>query len=110
MKEQGSKKSYSEKLKDPRWLELRKEIIKDRGNKCQLCNGKDLKLHVHHLKYSGEPWEIDKSDLVVLCSYHHKMIHNKLKPIKLIPIKPLIYLCILNVDNSFKSLQLLKLA
>ena len=62
-------KTYSEKLKDPRWQGKRLEIIKRDGNKCVFC-GETNKLEVHHGYYETglEPWEYDDETLHTLCN------------------------------------------
>lgn len=73
--------TYSEKLEDPRWI-VKRDLIKDRdGNKCMLCKSHApyTFLEVHHIKYTGEPWDAPDNDLITLCSDCHKMVeHGKL--------------------------------
>lgn len=64
-------KTYSEKLKDPRWQKKRLEILQRDEFKCRMCDDSKSTLHVHHLKYSGDPWEIDSCFLITLCEYCH---------------------------------------
>ena len=91
--------NYEDKLKDPRWQELRLSII-ERDQRCQCCGdthyeaeyiegdysedlmvGKKLTLQVHHKKYfkNLEPWEYDPKYLVTLCKECHERIHVKMK-------------------------------
>ena len=91
--------NYVDKLKDPRWQELRLSII-ERDQRCQCCGdthyeaeyiegdysedlmvGKKLTLQVHHKKYFNnlEPWEYDQEYLVTLCKECHERIHVKMK-------------------------------
>lgn len=65
--------NYSELLKDPRWQKKRLQIMDRDGWKCSLCENEDMTLNVHHLKYSGKPWEADDSHLITLCEKCHKM-------------------------------------
>ena len=70
-------KSYSQKLKDPRWRAKRKQILIRDKYACQECGLVKLKgHHVHHLKYIGEPWETPDEFLVTLCKDHHDEIHK----------------------------------
>jgi hypothetical protein len=68
-----NKKSYAEKLKDPRWQKKRLEIMQRDGFKCLACGDTETSLQVHHKKYvSGkEPWEYLNSDLITLCEHCH---------------------------------------
>lgn len=85
------KSEYSEKLKDPRWQEVRKRIMKRDGYRCRdsLFSGKEayrsheyeltpeeeecaepyedgIELHVHHCFYEkGDPW--DTGDEYLIC-------------------------------------------
>lgn len=65
-------KSYSEKLKDPKWQRKRLEILDRDDFTCQSCGSKDKTVHVHHKKYQGEPWEVDSKYLVTLCEDCHE--------------------------------------
>lgn len=68
-----AKKSYSDKLKDPRWQKKRLEIFKRDKFKCKLCGDEKTTLNVHHNVYFdyAEPWEYDNKDLVTLCEHCH---------------------------------------
>lgn len=66
-------KTYSEKLKSPRWQAKRLSIMQRDGFACRDCSAEDKTLHVHHCHYEkGEPWEIDEQFLLTLCEKCHK--------------------------------------
>ena len=67
-------KTYSEKLKDPRWQKKRLEVLSRDNFTCQLCNDTKETLQVHHLKYirGNEPWEYDLDNFKCLCESCHK--------------------------------------
>ena len=69
---------YSGLLKDPRWLHKREDILIIDKYKCFMC-GCPFNLHVHHLKYTGKPWEAPDDDLVTLCRFHHDEIHSPIR-------------------------------
>ncbi len=71
--------TYSEKLKDPRWQKKRLEIMNRDDFKCVYCNNNELTLHVHHLRYSKEPWNINNDYLITLCENCHDEEHNSRK-------------------------------
>lgn len=71
--------TYSEKLKDPRWQKKRLEIFNRDDWTCQKCKATDKTLVVHHLKYSGEPWEIENEYLKTLCESCHELSHDDVK-------------------------------
>lgn len=71
-----SKLTYGEKLRHPKWQKLRLEILKRDKWKCVLCGDVDTTLNVHHLKYSGDPWEAKKEDLESLCEDCHRIKHG----------------------------------
>ncbi len=74
------KKTYSEKLLDPRWQKKRLEILSRDGFKCRYCSDEESTLHVHHKCYGdGEPWEIDSKHLITLCKDCHSMEEDQLK-------------------------------
>lgn len=71
-------KSYSEKLKDPRWQKKRLEVLDLSGWACAICQCEESTLHVHHKQYlkGREPWEYDADQLEVLCESCHKEDHE----------------------------------
>jgi 5-methylcytosine-specific restriction endonuclease McrA len=68
--------TYAQKLKDPRWQKKRLEVLSRDNFTCTLCNNSTFELQVHHLKYSGEPWEASMENLETLCCHCHKMKTN----------------------------------
>lgn len=71
-------KSYSEKLKDPRWQRKRLEIMQRDNFKCKICCSGTTTLNIHHKSYRGEPWEQDNSELETLCEDCHGIISIKM--------------------------------
>ena len=69
-------KTYSEKLKDPRWQKKRLEILQRDNFKCVLCKDSETELHINHLKYTGNPWEAPSRDLETLCKDCHLLKHS----------------------------------
>jgi len=63
--------TYAEKLQDPRWQKKRLEILQRDNFRCTCCGDDKATLHVHHVKYKGEPWEVDNSLLRTLCNVCH---------------------------------------
>ena len=75
-------KSYSDKLKDPRWQKKRLKILERDDWTCQLCDDKETTLNVHHLKYTGKnPWDAPSKDLITYCEHCHEVVEyfKKLK-------------------------------
>ena len=68
------KRTYAEKLKDPRWQKKRLEIFERDGWKCRRCGAEDQTLAVHHVKYvkDAEPWDYQGEDLLTLCENCHQ--------------------------------------
>ena len=67
-------KTYSEKLRDPRWQKKRLEVLQRAQFKCEACDRTDETLHVHHLLYPSRdkgPWDIDSKWLECLCATCH---------------------------------------
>ena len=69
-------KTYQEKLMDPRWQKKRLEIFSRDKWKCTKCGRDDLELHVHHLRYDGEPWQTKDENFKTLCHQCHAIIHS----------------------------------
>jgi hypothetical protein len=66
-------KTYSEKLKDPRWQKKRLCVMQRDGFKCRDCGGEKKTLNVHHCMYQrGEPWETEDAFLLTLCEGCHE--------------------------------------
>jgi hypothetical protein len=68
------KKTYAEKLLDPRWQKLRLLVLQRDGFKCTLCRDAETELHIHHEEYSGDPWEAPVEKLKTLCKHCHKIV------------------------------------
>lgn len=69
-----STKTYSEKLRDPRWQKCRLEILKRDSWSCLRCGDSENELHVHHLNYQfgRDPWDYPSDNLQTLCGKCHK--------------------------------------
>lgn len=66
--------AYAEKLRDPRWQKKRLRILDRDSFTCQLCKDTETELHVHHTKYSGDPWNGRDSDLITYCKFCHAIV------------------------------------
>lgn len=73
------KKSYYEKLKDPRWQRKRLEILDDAKFECQNCGEDKKPLNVHHILYrkGTDPWDYHPSLLQCLCEKCHEEWHDQ---------------------------------
>jgi 5-methylcytosine-specific restriction endonuclease McrA len=62
--------TYSDKLKDPRWIEKRDRVLARDNHRCQICRigCKTESLHVHHRWYypGKEPWEYNMRSLITV--------------------------------------------
>lgn len=69
---------YQRKLKDPRWNNVRKSILKRDNYTCINCHNDNIKLNVHHTYYdlNLEPWEYDEDSLITLCENCHEEHHR----------------------------------
>lgn len=74
-----AKKTYAEKLKDPRWQKKRLEVLNYNDFTCNICNDTESTLHVHHKMYAKgkEPWEYEHEQYAVLCENCHEIKHTK---------------------------------
>lgn len=79
------KKTYSDKLLDPRWQRKRLEVLSRDNFTCTLCGDTETTLAVHHKEYSGAPWDVGLDKLKTVCSHCHSSIHflEKTQPLKL---------------------------
>lgn len=75
-------KTYSEKLKDPRWQKKRLEALDAAAWTCAACSDTTTTLHVHHRQYfkGREPWEYEIGQLEVLCADCHTLHHEDVEP------------------------------
>jgi hypothetical protein len=69
--------NYNKLLLDPRWKKLSKKI-KKRDGCCIICGSK-TNLEVHHIKYTGLPWEAPITDLITFCYGCHQREHTRLQ-------------------------------
>lgn len=78
------KKSYKEKLKNPRWQKKRLEVMERDVWSCQECKSKSKTLNVHHVfyEYGKDPWDYPTDRLVTLCEDCHKIEHDANEEIK----------------------------
>lgn len=65
------KDSYAQKLKDPRWKSLRRQVLELHGHRCLLCGKKAWQVHHQFYVRGKEPWEYDIEDLTPLCGPCH---------------------------------------
>jgi hypothetical protein len=57
--------------KSPKWQKKRLEILERDQWKCRACLDDESTLHVHHVAYDGQPWEVDDSLMQTLCESCH---------------------------------------
>lgn len=73
------RKSYLEKLRDPRWQKKRLEILERDDFTCQSCGSSHIELHVHHIEYAkGDPWQVGNQFLATLCKDCHVLSEKAL--------------------------------
>lgn len=78
--------NYIKHLKNPRWFEKRKAVLKRDGYKCRNC-GSEKELIVHHRQYHADKktgrffnsWDYKLKYLITLCKNCHAAGHNKFK-------------------------------
>lgn len=70
------KKTYGEKLQDPKWQRKRLEIMRRDDFTCQLCGDKETTLNVHHHEYwpNTEPWNYPDDNFQTLCRWCHQLV------------------------------------
>jgi len=72
-------KTYSEKLRDPRWQKKRLEVMERDCFACQRCGNSANTLNVHHLIYDKgkAPWDYANDDLTTLCVECHVIAEDR---------------------------------
>ena len=68
--------TYSQKLQSPKWQIKRLKILERDNFTCVCCGDKETTLHVHHLEYKGNPWEVNDDKLITTCKHCHKAIEH----------------------------------
>ena len=69
------KKSYSDKLKDPRWQKKRLAVMERDNFTCTSCGSNDKTLNVHHsvpYRKNHDPWDYENDELTTLCNDCHE--------------------------------------
>ena len=92
---------YSEKLRSPKWQKKRLEILSRDNFTCQYCKDAETELQIHHLEYSGEPWQVENDKLITLCKNCHEVESKIGKIIKV--EKVLLWKIYRMVDHVFIS-------
>jgi hypothetical protein len=79
-----AKKSYYEKLRDPRWQKKRLEVMEHHNFSCEVCGDTETTLNVHHKEYfkDQEPWEYATGQLACICENCHEATHDNLDLLK----------------------------
>ena len=79
-----AKKTYYEKLKDPKWQKKRLEVMEFNNFSCEICGDSESPLNVHHKEYfkSVEPWEYEINQLSCLCENCHERLHDEFDILK----------------------------
>jgi hypothetical protein len=72
----SSVKTYSEKLKDPRWQKKRLEVLQRDNFTCLLCGDNETELHVHHKEYLNghQPWGYELTNFATYCKHCHSAV------------------------------------
>jgi hypothetical protein len=60
--------------KHPKWQKKRLEILSRDEWKCVACSDSQSTLHVHHLTYDGDPWDVPDDWLQTLCEGCHSFL------------------------------------
>lgn len=74
--------SYGERLKDPRWQQVRLKVFKRDDWKCICCRAASETLNVHHLEYGKDPWDTPVENLITLCAECHSNFEGEIKHVR----------------------------
>lgn len=105
----GEVKTYSEKMKDPRWQKKRLKLLDLNEWACEACQTKEKTLHVHHSYYdkSIEPWDYPDYVYVILCDECHEKMHLLIKAAQLALRRVVSNLSNINVNDLFLAIKAL---
>jgi hypothetical protein len=102
-----TKQEYSEKLKDPRWLKKKTEILVRDEYRCKRCRDVNTELHVHHDYYlpNKDPWDYEDNCYVTLCKFCHDHYHKHLFNVVMECVSQLFYLNFdaSDIENAFRD-------
>jgi hypothetical protein len=117
------KKTYSEKLRDPRWQKKRLKILERDHWTCVYCASSDKTLDVHHSVYGRgvDPWDANDYFLITTCTDCHKQVElasekwkealgfleRRFMPSELMRLASAITMAALNTYRSGPSAELL---
>lgn len=76
-----TKNTYSEKLLDPRWQQLRLRVFERDAWKCRACGNTSKTLNAHHPVYhpfAEGPRDYEIDSIITLCSECHSDEHSGL--------------------------------
>lgn len=75
-------RTYSDKLRDPRWQKKRLLIFQRDDWACLDCGSKTRNLQIHHLRYfsNTEPWDYPNELLQTLCEVCHGAVSGTTRP------------------------------
>lgn len=73
-------------LKSSHWSDLRLKKLAETDARCETCGKQNFANDVHHIQYKNL-WDVDTSDLRVLCRDCHNLIHDALENLKTYPRK-----------------------
>lgn len=70
--------TYAEQLKDPRWLEVKVQILRRDGFTCVCCKETNKRMNVHHGVYFKDrmAWEYESQYLHTVCDDCHFIAHQ----------------------------------
>lgn len=80
-------KSYYEKLRDPRWQQMRLQVMERDKFKCTSCGDHTSTLNVHHrvpYRKNTDPWEYELDELTTLCESCHEQLSEMVATCNLI--------------------------
>lgn len=92
---------YPAKLRDPRWQKKKNGILERDSYRCQMCKSTDRTLSVHHLAYSGEPWDVQDSELITLCCNCHEEVERAVKAVRRLTANAVFLTCIQELVSCF---------
>ena len=72
------RQAYEKHLKSAQWKNIRRDLFRLRGEKCETCGKRSPNLEIHHLTYDRLGKEL-ASDLKIVCKQCHEEEDRKLE-------------------------------
>lgn len=60
------------------WKDFRKQLLKDRGNRCEICGSKAGGLNIHHIDEDNYT-DLNPDLFIIMCKTDHRNLHRLMR-------------------------------